>query len=106
MKISKRSQIDPFIVMDVMDQARNLEISGKRIIHMEVGQPNNDDLSGPTVDGDDESPQRLSMLSNNKSKFDCCTNSPFTTNSGCICITEKQRHFINTRGFNKSQPDI
>ena len=39
MKISKRSQIDPFIVMDVMDQARNLEISGKRIIHMEVGQP-------------------------------------------------------------------
>ena len=73
---------------------------------MEVGQPNNDDLSGPTVDGDDESPQRLSMLSNNKSKFDCCTNSPFTTNSGCICLTEKQRHFINTRGFNKSQPDI
>ena len=73
---------------------------------MEVGQPNNDDLSGPTVDGDDESPQRLSMLSNNKSKFDCCTNSPFTTNSVCICLTEKQRHFINTRGFNKSQPDI
>ena len=55
---------------------------------MEVGQPNNDDLSGPTVDGDDESPQRLSMLSINKSKFDCCTNSPFTTNSCCICLTE------------------
>lgn len=75
-------------------------------MNMEVGQPNNEDLSGPTVDGDDDSPQRLSMLSNNKSKFDCCTNSPFTTNSGCICLTEKQRHFINTRGFNKSQPDI
>ena len=35
MKISKRSQVDPFIVMDVMDQARNLEILGKNIIHME-----------------------------------------------------------------------
>lgn len=75
-------------------------------MNMEIGQPNNSDLSGPTVDGDDESPQRLSMLSNNKSRFDCCTNSPFTTNSGCICLTNKQRHFINTRGFNKSQPDI
>ena len=39
MKISKRSQVDPFIVMDVMDQARNLELLGKNIIHMEVGQP-------------------------------------------------------------------
>ena len=41
MEISKRSQVDPFIVMDVMDQARNLEILGKNIIHMEVGQPSN-----------------------------------------------------------------
>ena len=75
-------------------------------MNMEIGQPNNDVLSGPTVDGDDESPQRLSMLSNNKASFDCCTNSPFTTNTGCVCLTEKQRHFITTRGFNKSQPDI
>tara|TARA_B100001250_G_scaffold411634_1_gene440759 strand:- start:2502 stop:3656 length:1155 start_codon:yes stop_codon:yes gene_type:complete len=39
MKISKRSNIDPFIVMDVMEAARIAESSGKKIIHMEVGQP-------------------------------------------------------------------
>ena len=39
MKKSKRSYVDPFIVMDVMESARMAEESGKRIIHMEVGQP-------------------------------------------------------------------
>jgi aspartate/methionine/tyrosine aminotransferase len=36
---SSRGQVDPFIVMDVMEEARALEASGRRIIHMEVGQP-------------------------------------------------------------------
>ena len=39
MKKSKRSNVDPFIVMDVMESARILEKKGKKIIHMEVGQP-------------------------------------------------------------------
>ena len=39
MKLSKRSQVDPFIVMDVMEAARAAEAKGRRIIHMEVGQP-------------------------------------------------------------------
>jgi aspartate/methionine/tyrosine aminotransferase len=39
MRNSTRSQVDPFIVMDVMDAARRAEESGRRIIHMEVGQP-------------------------------------------------------------------
>ena len=39
MKKSKRSNVDPFIVMDVMEAARKAESSGKNIIHMEVGQP-------------------------------------------------------------------
>ena len=39
MKNSKRSKVDPFIVMDVMESARKAEASGKNIIHMEVGQP-------------------------------------------------------------------
>ncbi len=38
-RISKRSGVDPFIVMDVMERARALEAQGRRIIHMEVGQP-------------------------------------------------------------------
>ena len=39
MDLSKRSQVDPFIVMDVMEAARAAEAEGRRIIHLEVGQP-------------------------------------------------------------------
>tara|TARA_B100000767_G_scaffold37037_1_gene31304 strand:+ start:308 stop:1456 length:1149 start_codon:yes stop_codon:yes gene_type:complete len=39
MILSKRSKIDPFIVMDVMEAARAAEAENRRIIHMEVGQP-------------------------------------------------------------------
>ena len=39
MKASRRSEVDPFIVMDVMEAARAAEAAGRRIIHMEVGQP-------------------------------------------------------------------
>lgn len=39
MQRSRRGQVDPFIVMDVMEEARALEAGGRRIIHMEVGQP-------------------------------------------------------------------
>jgi len=39
MQYSKRSLVDPFIVMDVMEAARRAEAEGRHIIHMEVGQP-------------------------------------------------------------------
>ncbi|MFO7922044.1 MAG: aminotransferase class I/II-fold pyridoxal phosphate-dependent enzyme [Nioella sp.] len=39
MRTSTRSGVDPFIVMDVMEQARAAEEAGRHIIHMEVGQP-------------------------------------------------------------------
>ncbi len=39
MKKSNRSNVDPFIVMDVMESARKAEALGNKIIHMEVGQP-------------------------------------------------------------------
>ena len=39
MRISNRSNVDSFIVMDVMEQARQEEESGRNIVHMEVGQP-------------------------------------------------------------------
>lgn len=39
MRNSTRSQVNPFIVMDVMEAARRAEVEGRRIIHMEVGQP-------------------------------------------------------------------
>ena len=39
MRSSRRSVVDPFIVMDVMEAARRLEDAGRHVIHMEVGQP-------------------------------------------------------------------
>ncbi|MAU53855.1 MAG: 1-aminocyclopropane-1-carboxylate deaminase [Roseovarius sp.] len=39
MRRARRSKVDPFIVMDVMEAARRAEAAGRRIIHMEVGQP-------------------------------------------------------------------
>jgi aspartate/methionine/tyrosine aminotransferase len=38
-KSSRRSNVDPFIVMDVMEAARAAESAGRHVIHMEVGQP-------------------------------------------------------------------
>ncbi|WP_172293950.1 pyridoxal phosphate-dependent aminotransferase [Pseudoruegeria sp. HB172150] len=39
MRNSSRSEVDPFIVMDVMEAARAAEAAGRHVIHMEVGQP-------------------------------------------------------------------
>jgi aspartate/methionine/tyrosine aminotransferase len=39
MRVSRRSDVDPFIVMDVMEAARAAEERGEDIVHMEVGQP-------------------------------------------------------------------
>ena len=39
MRKSGRGQVDPFIVMDVVEAARVAEAAGRHIIHMEVGQP-------------------------------------------------------------------
>ena len=36
---SKRSNVPPFMVMDVMAAAAALEAKGARVLHMEVGQP-------------------------------------------------------------------
>ena len=39
MESSKRGQVAPFIVMDVMRAANEREAQGHKVIHMEVGQP-------------------------------------------------------------------
>ena len=39
MRQSTRGQVAPFIVMDVMEAARQAEAAGRHIIHVEVGQP-------------------------------------------------------------------
>ena len=41
--ISKKAQkISPFIVMDVLEKAQEIERGGERVIHLEVGEPDFD----------------------------------------------------------------
>ncbi len=49
MRNSTRSDVDPFIVMDVMEAARRAEEAGRHIIHMEVGQPGTGAPKGATA---------------------------------------------------------
>jgi aspartate/methionine/tyrosine aminotransferase len=39
LKASARSDVEPFLAMDVMAAAAELEAAGRHVIHMEVGQP-------------------------------------------------------------------
>src|SRR5665811_1748717 len=38
-KLAARGNIDPFIVMDVLRTANELQAQGRDVVHMEVGQP-------------------------------------------------------------------
>ena len=66
----------------------------------------NDSLMGPSIDGDPNSPTRLFMLSNNKASINCCDDSNYSTSNGCICITDKQKKYINSRGSNKTSSSL
>ena len=41
---SRAAEIQPFVVMDVLARAHRLEAAGRRVIHMEIGEP---DFSAP-----------------------------------------------------------
>ena len=51
---------------------------------LQVVNTDNSDLKGPTVDGDENTPQRLFMLANNKASLNCCDSSNMSTSNGCI----------------------
>jgi len=58
-----------------------------------------DVLDGPAIDGDEDSPHKLSMFANNMTSINCCGDSPYVSSSGCICMTKKQKQFIQNRGL-------
>ena len=58
-----------------------------------------DVLDGPAVDGDEDSPHKLSMFANNMTSINCCGDSPYVSSSGCLCMTKKQKQFIQNRGL-------
>lgn len=55
-------------------------------------------LSGPSITGKEGDPTKLSIFANNHASLSCCP-STYSTSTGCICTTEDQRNFINSRGM-------
>ena len=54
----------------------------------------------PTVDGQEGSPKHMFILAHNQSRPECCP-STYSNSIGCVCTTEQQRKYINTRGGNR-----
>ena len=53
--------------------------------------------NAPTVDGTNGAPKNMFMFAYNQCRPECCP-STFSCDHGCVCTTEQQRHFINSRG--------
>jgi len=62
--------------------------------------------TGTSVDGDESTKiKKKAMFSNNTVSLNCCDSSPFSSSNGCVCVTDKQKKFIRSRGYNKTSPD-
>ena len=46
----------------------------------------------------------LFMFKDNQSKPECCS-STYSSDTGCVCVNEKQSKFINSRGGNRTVED-
>jgi len=62
------------------------------------------DPSMPSVDGSKAAPKSLFMMTYNDVRPECCDYSPYSTSSGCVCLTKDQISFVGSRGFN-NRPD-
>ena len=67
---------------------------------LKIKKADNSDLTGPSVDGYDESPKRLNMFETNHTSISCCEDSPYFSSNGCVCITSDQEDYLTNRGGN------
>jgi len=76
--------------------------------HSPVGDAyalNPDPYMTPTyapIDGKLGSPRMMSMFAFNRSSPECCP-STFSSDRGCVCMSQAQRDFINSRGNQKHE---
>lgn len=69
-------------------------------IPLNIKQSDNSKLTGPTVDGNDDSVKRMNMFETNKTSISCCENSPYLSSNGCVCLTSDQEDYLINRGGN------
>lgn len=67
---------------------------------VDVGYTPMYDQHMPSVDGDIASKKSLYMFSNTECKPECCAHSSYSCDRGCMCMTQKQKDWINVRGAN------
>lgn len=55
-----------------------------------------------TVDGtkDQNAKRSMYMFSYNRCAPECCIDSPYSCDRGCVCMTPRQEEFLGQRGFN------
>lgn len=58
------------------------------------------DEDKPSIDGGESSLRSLSMVSYNKCAPECCIDSPYSCDRGCVCLTDKQYDYLGGRGNN------
>ena len=61
--------------------------------------------NGPSVDGTKKTPNDMFMFAYNQCRPECCP-STYSCDHGCVCTTEQQRKFINTRGKNRISSNL
>ena len=67
---------------------------------LKVKKADNSKLTGPSVDGNDDSPKRLNMFETNKTSISCCEESSYLSSNGCVCLTSDQKDYLINRGGN------
>jgi hypothetical protein len=57
----------------------------------------------PPVDGTPDAPRSMHMFSFNRCAPECCIDSPYSCDRGCVCMTDKQYDYLDGRGKNHSK---
>ena len=95
---------DDICMKDIMEDTKDNEYYSDYMVNMYTGVDvrQKDDLeSYPSIDGTEDSPKKLSIFLNNMVKPECCTNSIYSTSSGCVCLTNDQKMNLYNRAGNK-----
>lgn len=58
------------------------------------------DPAAQSVDGTEKGPKSMFVFAYNKCDINCCNDSPYSCNGGCVCLTDDQKVFLSGRGYN------
>ena len=64
-----------------------------------------EDNDKPTVDGSKTAPKSLFMFAYNKCDMNCCDDSPYNCQNGCVCMSRAQKKYLSRGGRPKQYDD-